>query len=161
MKPVRVGLVGCGKVGTVHAAALSVLPEAEFVGAYDAVPDRAAAYAVKYGVRAFPDLTAMLREVEVVVIGTPHPVHAEPAILAAEAGVHVLVEKPLAASLADCDAMLAAARKSGVTLGVISQRRFYEPVRRMKAAIEAGRIGTPMLGVFQMYSWARAGLLPL
>ena len=49
-------------------------------------------------------------DVEALLIGTPHPLHAGPAILAAEAGVHVLVEKPMAASLADCDAMLAAAR---------------------------------------------------
>jgi predicted dehydrogenase len=49
--------------------------------------------------------------------------------------------------------MLAAARRSGVTLGVISQRRLYEPVLRMKAAIDAGKIGRPGLGVFQMYSW--------
>jgi UDP-N-acetyl-2-amino-2-deoxyglucuronate dehydrogenase len=153
VKPVRVGLVGCGKVGTVHAAALAATPEAAFVGACDALPERAAAFAARYGVRAFPDLPAMLREVEAVVIGTPHPLHAEPAIRAAEAGVHVLVEKPLAASLADCDAMLAAARKAGVTLGVVSQRRFYEPVQRMKAAVEVGKIGTPVLGVFQMYSW--------
>src|SRR5438874_2234961 len=97
----------------------------------------------------------MLRDggVEAVVVGTPHPLHAEPAVRAAEAGVHVLIEKPLAANLADCDAMLAAARRSGVTLGVISQRRFYEPVQRMKDAIDAGKIGRPALGVFTMYSW--------
>ena len=59
----------------------------------------------------------------------------------------MLVEKPLAASLSDCDAMLAAARASGIKLGVISQRRWYEPVRRMKAAIDAGKIGRPVLGV--------------
>src|SRR5205823_14313572 len=112
-----------------------------------------AAFAAKYGGRAFPDLPALLREVEAVVIGTPHPLHAEPAIRAAEAGVHALVEKPLAASLADCDAMIAAARKAGVTLGVVSQRRFYDPVRRMKAAIAAGKIGRPALGTFTMLSW--------
>ena len=67
--------------------------------------------------------------------------------------MHVLVEKPLAASLADCDAMLAAAKRAGVLLGVISQRRFYEPVRRMKEAIDAGKIGRPALGLFTMYSW--------
>jgi UDP-N-acetyl-2-amino-2-deoxyglucuronate dehydrogenase len=155
MKPLRVGLVGCGKVGTIHAAALCAIPEAELVACCDAAPDRAAAFAAKYGGRAFPDLTAMLRDggVEAVIIGTPHPLHAEPAVRAAEAGVHVLVEKPMAASLADCDAMLAAARKSGVTLGVISQRRFFEPVARMKQAIDAGKIGTPSLGVFIQYSW--------
>ena len=57
--------------------------------------------------------------------------------------------------------MLAAAQKAGVTLGVISQRRFYEPVRRMKAAIDAGKIGTPALGVFTDVQLARPGLLPL
>ena len=153
MKPVRVGLVGCGKVGTIHAAALRSIPEAEFVGAVDALPERAERYAAEYSVRAFPSLPALLRAVDVIVIGTPHPLHAEPAIRAAEAGVHVLVEKPLAASLADCDAMLAAARKSGVALGVISQRRFCEPIVRMRLALEAGKIGQPVLGVFQMYSW--------
>jgi predicted dehydrogenase len=97
----------------------------------------------------------MLRDggVETVVIGTPHPLHAEPAVLAAQARVHVLVEKPMAATVADCEAMLAAARSSGVTLGVISQRRFFGPVQRMKAAIDAGKIGTPALGLFLMYSW--------
>jgi predicted dehydrogenase len=155
LKPVRVGLVGCGKVGTIHAAALRAIPEAEFVACCDAATDRAAAFATKYGAKPFPDVPAMLRQggVEAVVIGTPHPLHAEPAIRAAEAGVHVLVEKPMAASLADCDAMIAAAKKAGVTLGVISQRRFYEPVVRMKAAIDAGKIGTPSLGVFIQYSW--------
>jgi predicted dehydrogenase len=155
VKPVRVGLVGCGKIGSIHAAALRSLPEADFVAACDTSPDRAAAFAATYGVQPFSDMGVMLREagVEVVVIGTPHPLHAEPAVRAAEAGVHVLVEKPMAASLADCDAMLAAARKSGVTLGVISQRRLYEPVVRMRAAINAGKIGKPALGVFLMYSW--------
>jgi UDP-N-acetyl-2-amino-2-deoxyglucuronate dehydrogenase len=155
VKPVRVGLVGCGKVGQIHAAALAGLAEADFVAAGDALPERAEAFASRYGVRPFANVTTMLREagVEAIVVGTPHPLHAEPAILAAEAGVHVLVEKPLAANLADCDAMLAAAVRSGVALGVISQRRFYEPVRRVKDAIDAGKIGRPALGVFQMYSW--------
>src|SRR5262249_9209587 len=53
----------------------------------------------------------------------------------------------------DCDAMLRAARQHRIKLGVISQRRWYEPVRRMKAAIDAGKIGRPVLGIFTMYSW--------
>jgi UDP-N-acetyl-2-amino-2-deoxyglucuronate dehydrogenase len=155
MTPVRVGLIGCGKVGQIHAAALKNLPEAEFVATCDTSGERAEAFATRYSVRPFTDVGTILREsnVEAVVIGTPHPLHAAATIQAAELGVHVLVEKPMAASLADCDAMLAASRKAGVTLGVISQRRFYEPVLRMKAAIDSGKIGTPILGVFQMYSW--------
>jgi predicted dehydrogenase len=155
MTRVRTGLVGCGKVGLIHAAALHGLPESDFVAVCDSAPARAAEFAGRYGTRPFTDVGTMLREsgVEAVVIGTPHPLHAAPAVRAAEAGVHVLVEKPLAASLGDCDAMLAAARRAGVRLGVISQRRFYEPVRRLKAAIDAGKIGTPVLGVFEMFSW--------
>ena len=112
-------------------------------------------FATRFGVKPYSDVARMLDEcgVQALLIATPHPLHAEPAIEAARAGVHVLVEKPLAASLSDCDAMLAAARASGTKLGVISQRRWYEPVQRMKAAIEAGKIGRPVLGVFMMYSW--------
>jgi predicted dehydrogenase len=158
MTRTRVGIVGCGKVAGIHAAALDALQDAELVACSDIDANRAGAFAAKHGGRAFGDLPAMLRDgrPEVVIIGTPHPLHAEAAIRAAESGVHVLVEKPLAASRADCDAMLAAAKKSGVRLGVISQRRFYEPVRRMKAAIDAGKIGTPALGVFIQYSWRDA-----
>jgi predicted dehydrogenase len=93
------------------------------------------------------------QSVQALCIATPHPLHAGPALLAARSRVHVLVEKPLAASLADCDAMLVAARQHSIKLGVISQRRWYEPVRRMKAAIDAGKIGRPVLGAFVMYSW--------
>jgi predicted dehydrogenase len=155
MTPMRVGLIGCGKVGQIHAAALRGIPEAELAAVCDVSPDRARAFADRYGVPGYTDVDALLREgrVEAVVIGTPHPLHAEPAVRAAQTGVHVLVEKPLAATLADCDAMLAAADRAGVVLGVISQRRFYEPVRRMKEAIDAGKIGRPALGVFTMYSW--------
>jgi len=155
MPTVRTALIGCGKVGQIHAAALDALPESEFVAVCDRDRGRAAAFAERYGVRPYDDLDALLREsgVQAVVVGTPHPVHAEPVIRAAKAGVHALVEKPLAASLADCDAMLAAARRAGTRLGVISQRRLYEPVRRMKDAIDAGKIGTPALGTFAMFSW--------
>jgi predicted dehydrogenase len=155
MDRVRTALVGCGKVGQIHAQALATLPESELVGACDVDSSRAAAFAARYGGRPYGDVATMLREgaPQAVVIGTPHPLHAEPAILAAEAGAHVLVEKPMAADLADCDAMLAAARRSRVKLGVISQRRWYEPVLRMKAAIDAGKIGRPVLGTFVMYSW--------
>jgi len=153
--PVRVGLIGCGKVGSLHAVAVRSTAEAELAAVCDVSGERAEAFAARYGGRAFTSVDDMLREgrVEAVVIGTPHPLHAAAAVRAAEAGVHVLVEKPMAATLTDCDAMLAAAEKAGITLGVISQRRWYEPVVRMKAAIDAGKIGRPALGVFTMYSW--------
>jgi predicted dehydrogenase len=155
MKRIRTALIGCGKVGRIHAKSLQAMPESEFVAVCDASADRAALFAREFAVAGFTDAGEMIRSagVQAVTIATPHPLHAEPTIRCCEAGVHVLVEKPLAANLADCDAMIAAARKSGITLGVISQRRFLEPVQRMRQAIDAGKIGRPILGVFQMYSW--------
>jgi predicted dehydrogenase len=155
MKPVRTALIGCGKVGGLHAAALSSQSEAVLVAVCDASLERAQSFAGRYGGKAYQDTSRMVREsgAEAVFICTPHPLHAGPAVLAAEAGLHVLVEKPMAATLADCEAMLSAARKSCVKLSVMSQRRFYEPVQRIKAAIDAGKIGRPVLGVFLMFSW--------
>ena len=155
MKPVRTALIGCGKVGGLHAGALTTRPESTLVAVCDSSAERALRFAARYGGRAFRDVPQMIREsgAEAVFICTPHPLHAEPAVLAAQAGIHVMVEKPMAASLSDCDAMLGAAEKSGVRLAVMSQRRFYEPVQRIKAAIEGGKIGRPVLGVFLMFSW--------
>ena len=155
MEKVRTALVGCGKVGHTHAHALDTLPESEFAAVCDTDLTRATAFAEPYRVAAFSDVNEMVVKtgVQAVVVCTPHPVHATPAIQAAEAGAHVLVEKPMAASLKDCDAMLAAADRAGVKLGVISQRRLYEPVQRVRAAIDAGKIGRPVLGVVIMLGW--------
>ncbi len=155
MDRVRTALVGCGKVGQTHAQALAALAESEFVAVCDVDFERAASFASRYQARPYDDVARMLVEdrVDVVCIATPHPLHARAAIAAAQAGTHALVEKPMAAGLADCDAMLAAASLAKTKLGVISQRRWYEPVRRMKNAIEAGKIGRPVLGAFTMYSW--------
>lgn len=155
MTPLRTAVIGCGKVAGIHAQALRDADESDLVGFCDRAPSRAEAMATEYGGRPFADLDDLLREArpQAVVVCTPHPLHAEATEAAAAAGAHVLVEKPMAASLADCDRMIAAAANSGVNLSVISQRRFYEPVQRMKAAIDAGKIGKPVLGVFQMYSW--------
>ena len=122
MDRLRTALIGCGKVGRIHASALRELPESEFVAACDPQRERAEAFAALHGTRAYADVGTMLAETgaRAVVIGTPHPLHAAAAITAMEAGVHVLVEKPMATSLDDCDAMLAAARRTGTTLGVVS-----------------------------------------
>ena len=155
MRKLRTGLVRCGKVGHLHAEALTALPESELIAVCDHSLERAKTYADQYGASPFDDVAAMLREssLDALVVATPHPQHVEPSCLAAEAGVHVLVEKPLATTLADCDATIAAARKTGVQIGVVSQRRLYEPVVRMKAAIDAGKLGKPVLGTFCMFSW--------
>lgn len=155
MTTLRTALVGCGKVGSIHARILHDLPESHFVSVCDASPDRAQSFAVHHGTRAYTNLDTLLAESrpEFLVIATPHPVHAEAAIKAARAGVHVLVEKPMAARLEDADAMVEAARQAGTFLNVVSQRRFCEPVLRMHDAIVRGKIGTPALGVVLMFNW--------
>jgi UDP-N-acetyl-2-amino-2-deoxyglucuronate dehydrogenase len=153
MKKLRTGVIGCGKVSPTHAGALSELRQSEFVAAFGRSEEKAAAFAGRYGAKGYSDLDAMLKGVEAVVVCTPHPFHAEPTVQALEAGVHVLVEKPLAASLQDCDAMIAAAAKSGCKLATVSQRRWYAPVLRVKRAVDEGKIGAPVLGMVTMLGW--------
>ncbi len=151
MSEVRVGIIGCGKVGELHAVALSELPEANFVAVCDAQLNRAQQFAERYDVQPFDSLTEMFNRsgLDAVMVCTPHPLHEEPTVAAAKSGVHVLVEKPLASSLQACDAMIHAAEEGNVKLGVVSQRRLH----RMKAAIDTGKIGQPVLGTFSMFSW--------
>lgn len=155
MTHLKTAVIGYGKVAHLHAQALRSLPSSEFVAVCGRNLERAQAFAQQYGARAFTSVTDMIEQagVQAVVICTPHPNHAAPAIEAARLGAHVLVEKPLASTLVDCDAMIAAAEESGVKLGVISQRRFYEPVQRARQAIDAGKIGRPVLGTVVMYGW--------
>jgi len=153
MKKLRTGVIGCGKVSHTHARALSEFEESELIAAYSRSADKAEAFAGQYGATGYTDLDEMLGVVEAVVVCTPHPFHAAPTVRALEAGVHVLVEKPLAASLQDCDAMIAAAVKSRCRLATVSQRRWYAPVLRVKRAIQEGRIGSPVLGMVAMLGW--------
>ncbi len=153
----RIGtaIIGPGKVAHTHAQILATLPQSRFVAVCGRNAERAGAFAARYGVQAYTDLPAMLRDqaVQLVIVCTPHPQHAEQAIMAAEAGVHVLIEKPMAITVAECDEMIAAARKSGVKLGVISQRRLYPSAQRVRAAIDAGKIGHPILGTLTLLGW--------
>ncbi len=144
-----------GKVAHLHAQALKNLPNAEFRAVRSRTLAKAKDFADQYGVKAYDDIELMVNEerLDLVIICTPHPNHLEPTVQALNAGAHVLVEKPLASSLQDCDAMIQAANENKRKLGVISQRRFYEPVKRVKAAIEAGKIGEPILGTINMLGW--------
>lgn len=155
MKRVGAALIGCGKVGLTHAQALSELAESHFVAVCDSDRTRSQMFADRYGVRAYVDTEEMFHalDVQMVSICTPHPTHARLAVAAARAGVNVLVEKPMAAGLRGGDAMITAAEEGGVKLGVVSQRRFYEPVQRVKRAIEEGKIGKPILATLVVMGW--------
>ncbi|MBI5958760.1 MAG: Gfo/Idh/MocA family oxidoreductase [Chloroflexi bacterium] len=155
MEKIRTAVIGVGKVGHTHAQALNTLPESEFVAVCGRNLERTQAFAERYGVKAYIDVQEMMAEAQpqAVLVCTPHPAHTEPTIAAVQGGAHVLVEKPLAVHLEACDAMIAATDGAGVKLGVISQRRLYEPVQRVKQAIDAGKIGRPILGVALLLGW--------
>jgi UDP-N-acetyl-2-amino-2-deoxyglucuronate dehydrogenase len=155
MRKLKTALVGCGKVGHLHAAALKNLPESEFVAVCGRSPEKANLFAEKYHVAAFTDVREMIAKakVEAICLCTPHPQHAALAIAAAQLGVHVLVEKPLASSLTDCDAMLAAARENKTLISTVCQRRFYPPCQRIHQAIQSGRLGKPILGTATIFGW--------
>ena len=152
---IRTALIGYGKVAHLHASALKKSKLAQCVAVYGRNEDKAAAFAGQYQINAYTDLKQLISEekIQVIIVCTPHPAHVDSAVIAAEMGVHVLVEKPLASTLEDCDAMISAAEKSGVKLGTISQRRFYEPALRVRRAIDEGKIGKPILGTVHMLGW--------
>jgi predicted dehydrogenase len=145
MEPLRVGLVGCGAVAEWHVdSGYRAVPEsARVVATCDMRLDRAAALASPLEATAYVDLDLMLRDpqVEAVDLCSPHPLHAPMALAALAAGKHVLVEKPLATTVADGAAMVALAAERGLTLCVSENYPFSEPFRRAKAMIEAGEIG--------------------
>ena len=151
----RVGIAGCGKVAELIAAAAGQSRLGELVAAASRTPAKAEAFAERHGIAAYSSIEQMVQEspVDAVIVCTPHPAHAAPTVEALKAGAHVLVEKPMAASLDDCDLMMATADETGRLLGVISQRRFYAPAMRIRNAIDEGRLGKPILGSAIMYGW--------
>ena len=155
MERLKTGIVGTGKVAHLHAAALKGLEESDFTAVCNVNVEGARAFAEQYGVRAYRTVGEMVEEggVKAVAVCTPHPLHAEPTVEAARAGAHVIVEKPLASTLTDCDRMIRAAAEAGVVLAMVSQRRLYEPVQRIKRAIEEGKLGRPVLATVNMLGW--------
>ncbi len=155
MKSFKIGIVGPGKVAHLHAQALREIQNAEFKAVCSRSMARAGSFGGEYGAKAYDNITRMVSEegLDLVIICTPHPNHLEPTIESLEAGAHVLVEKPLASTLADCDAMIDAARRCNLKMGVISQRRFYPPTLRVKRAMDEGKIGKPVLGTINMLGW--------
>jgi len=155
VKEYRIGIAGPGKVAHLHAKAIGEIGNAVLSGVSSRSLSRAISFASLYGASPYDDVGEMVREenLDLVIICTPHPNHLDPALKALEAGAHLLVEKPLASTLRDCDDMIAAAAKAGLKLGVVSQRRWYPPTLRVKRAIDEGKIGKPVLGTVQMLGW--------
>ncbi|WP_297089020.1 Gfo/Idh/MocA family oxidoreductase [uncultured Draconibacterium sp.] len=151
----NIAILGCGKVAHLHAQAIKNLGNARLAGVWSRSEETANTFAKQYNTKAYEKIDELIRKenIKLAVVCTPHPFHVKPTIEAANAGAHILVEKPLASTLEDCDKMIAACKHSGVKLGVVSQRRWYEPVKRVKNAIVAGKIGKPVFGTVNMLGW--------
>jgi len=142
------GIIGCGMIANFHAKAIADVRGARLVACYDAVPAAADRLAEAQGCRAYRSLKQMLADpaVDVVTIGTPSGAHLEPAVAAARAGKHVIVEKPLEITLARCDRIIRECAKNKVKLSAIFPSRFHRSSLQLKRAVDGGRFGRLTLG---------------
>jgi predicted dehydrogenase len=142
------GVIGCGMISNFHAKAIADIRGAKLAACFDMFPAAADRLASTTGCTAYHDLNAMLADpqVDVVTICTPSGAHLEPAVAAAKAGKHVIVEKPLEVTLRRCDKIIDACKKSGVTLATIFPSRFHESSQLIKKAIDKRRFGKLTVG---------------
>jgi len=151
----NIAILGCGKVAHLHAKAVQQLTRARLAGVWSRTQSTAEAFARQYQTTHYTSVAELVvsEHIDLAIVCTPHPYHNEPAMEAMQNGAHVLVEKPLAVTLDDSDAMIDAAQSNNVRLGVISQRRWYAPSMRVKQAITEGKVGQPALGTVIMLGW--------
>lgn len=151
----NISIAGCSRVAHLHAKAIRNIPGARLAGVWNRTTAKAEEFAAQYKTHAFPDVSLMVKQnrSDLVIVCNAHPYHKHPAIEAALAGANVLVEKPLASDLDDSDEIIKICKDCHVKLGVVSQRRWYEPVVRVRNAIEEGKIGKPVLAVVTMLGW--------
>ena len=140
---VRVGLAGLGFMGGTHAQCYAALPNSELVAVADPEPDRRERFAATFGARAFASLDEMLAgvDLDMVDITMPTYMHREAVEKVAAAGKHALCEKPMALSLTDCDAMIAATRGAGVKFMVAQVLRFWPEYVVIKEVLDSQRLG--------------------
>jgi predicted dehydrogenase len=153
----RFGIIGCGMIAEFHTHAINEIPGARVVAAFSRTKANAEKIAgmAGHGCRIFGDLEAMLadKDLDVVCVCTPSGAHLEPAVHAARAGKHVVVEKPLEITLARCDAIIDACDSCGVRLCTIFPSRFTAANLRLKEAIVGGRFGRLTLGDTYVKWW--------
>ncbi|MGD9722679.1 MAG: Gfo/Idh/MocA family protein [Pirellulales bacterium] len=142
------GIIGCGMIANFHAKAVGDIRGAKVVACYDTMPAAADRFAAAQGCRGYHKLADMLADpaVDVVTIGTPSGAHLEPAVAAARAGKHVIVEKPLEITLARCDKIIRECEKARVKLSAIFPSRFHQSSAELKRAVDGGRFGRLTLG---------------
>lgn len=148
MDAIRFGMIGAGSISNNHLSALRERDDARLVAVADVNGEQAAAQAEKYGAeRSCTDYRELVAadEVDAVIIGIPTRFHADAAIVAAEHGKHVLCEKPMARTLAECDAMIAAHAAAGTVLQIAFVCRFDDNWGQIRKLVLEGRAGRPCL----------------
>jgi predicted dehydrogenase len=146
--PKQFGIIGCGMIAGFHAKAIQAAG-GTLVACFDTRAEAANKLADQYqGCKPYHDLEKFLadKNIDIVTVGTPSGAHLEPAIAAAEAGKHVIVEKPLEITLERCNKIIAACEKNNVLLATIFHSRFHDSSLTLKSAIDAGRFGRLTLG---------------
>ncbi|HXW81385.1 MAG TPA: Gfo/Idh/MocA family oxidoreductase [Acidimicrobiales bacterium] len=156
-EPLGFGLVGCGVISETYAAALAGLDDAALVAVTDAIDERAERFAAEHGTTNAGSLEKLLAtpEVQVVCVCAPSGLHAEIGLAAAEAGRHVVVEKPIDITLDAARRLIDGTRDRGVTLSVISQQRYNPGVQRAKTLLDQGRLGR-LLEIWASVPWYRS-----
>lgn len=145
MTPVRVGLVGAGHISRTHALSMRRVPDGRVVGVWSRTRARAEAFAKEFALELATDrVEELVRAVDVVCVNSPNACHAEHAILAARAGKHVIVEKPLAVNLDEGRAMIEAARAAGVGLAYAEELPFVPKFVRAREILRSGTLGDPL-----------------
>ncbi len=159
MEPVRFAIVGCGVIGRSHARFLQDVAGAQLVAVADIIPERARQLAEAFGCDWHGDIEELLRrdDVEVVNVCTISGTHADVAIPALEAGKHVIVEKPLEITVERCNQIIEAAERTGRKLATIYQYRFETPYRKMRAAVQQGKLGRLTTGDVYMKLYRSQG----
>ncbi|MCA9257917.1 MAG: Gfo/Idh/MocA family oxidoreductase, partial [Planctomycetales bacterium] len=142
------GIVGTGMISRFHALALADTRGANLVGCTSRSADKSEAFAKEYGGTAYGTLKELLADpaVDAITVATPSGAHMEPAVAAAEAGKHVIVEKPLEVTLSRCDRIIDACARAGVQLATIFPSRFHAASQTLKKAVDAGRFGVLTMG---------------
>lgn len=140
--PLRFAIIGCGRIAQRHAE--HIFNKAQLTAVCDIVPEKADALAKLYNAKAYYSVTDLLKDsigFDVLSVCSPNGLHAEHSILALNAGVHVLCEKPMALTVTDCGRMIQAAEKNNRRLFAIKQNRYNPPVAAVKQLIDDGKLG--------------------
>lgn len=157
MKKLKWGLIGAGDIAKKRIApALRDLENCEFVSVSRSRSELAESFATEFGARKwFADWHELLQddEIEAVYIATPVFLHKEQTIAAANAGKHILCEKPMALNTKDCEEMLSACKAAKVKLGIAYYRRFYPVIERIKEIIQTNEIGKPVVAQINAFEY--------